>query len=253
MLALDHRGSFKKLINPQNPDSVVNEEVIQIKSKIIETLREQFSGLLVDPRLGLQAYKNRTKPYLLCIEKSGYIKEADEMITELEFSVEELQSYGASGIKLLLYFSPLLPSSKIQLSTAKQVLSGTTQANLPLFLELVTYAGHYMVEDSVKIFVEKDILPSVFKLEYPGNLEACKEVTKILNPIPWIMLTRGENYDLFKTQLKDAISGGAKGFLAGRTIWQEAVSMKNQDERLQFLKEVVAKRFKEISEIALNN
>ena len=34
MLALDHRGSFKKLMSPDTPDSVTDENIINLKSEI---------------------------------------------------------------------------------------------------------------------------------------------------------------------------------------------------------------------------
>ena len=48
MLALDHRGSIKKLMNSLNPESVSDDEVIALKAEIIESLADQFSGVLID-------------------------------------------------------------------------------------------------------------------------------------------------------------------------------------------------------------
>lgn len=250
MLALDHRGSFKKLINPAKPDSVSNDTVIQLKSEIIQTLADQFSALLIDEVWGLEACKEvcQTKPFLLPLEKSGYVDEDRERVTELEYSVGQIKEMGASGAKLLIYFNPSAESANKQLETARKVMEDCKANDFPFFLEIVTYGGENLVIDSVKKFIESGIIPDVWKLEYPGSLQECQEITSLVGDTPWILLTGGQSFEEFRPQLETAIRGGAKGFLAGRALWQEVCIMSGK-ERQQFLEEILPERFKEISEI----
>lgn len=122
MLALNHRGSFKKLMNSGSPDAVTNEEASKLKKEIIESLADQFSGLLIDVDYCLPAYKGKDKPFLLPLEKSGYTEDLRERVTQLERSAEELKNLGASGAKLLLCFNPNLVSATQQIETAKKAL-----------------------------------------------------------------------------------------------------------------------------------
>lgn len=268
MLALDHRGSFKKLMNPQNPDSVEAYQAIDLKKQIINSVKDQMSGILIDTDFGLAAY-DKSKPFLLPIEKSGYKDEGGERITEIVYSVEQLKNWGASGAKLLIYFNPYLDSYKLQLETAKKVIEECRQNDFPVFLEVVTYkqslpasfpsAGekdHELtlderpkyVLDSLQMFLNTGVIPDVFKLEYPGNKEACLKITELLNKIPWIILTRGVTFDEFVPQRKEAAESGCVGFLAGRALWQEVCTMGAQDKQ-EFLKETLPERFKTISEL----
>lgn len=252
MLALDHRGSIKKLINPKDPDSVTDEQVISIKREIINALADQFSGLLIDEHFGLEACREvcQFKPYLLPLEKSGYVEDGGERITQLEHEVVDLMKLGASGAKILFYFNPNVKSAKKQLEIAKKIVDECRQKNYPLFLEIVTYGeDENMVLESVRMFIESDAVPDVWKLEYPGSAEECDQVTKLVGDTPWILLTGGETYNEFKPKLEDAIKGGAKGFLAGRAIWQEVCKLVGV-EKEKFLKETLPGRFREISEIA---
>lgn len=262
MLALDHRDSFKKILNPQNSDLVSNEEIILVKKAIIESVSDQFSGILIDPKYGLSAFsrlsRDSAKPYLLSIEKSGYRDESGEKITELEYTVDKLKELGASGIKLLVYFNPNTNTHLIQLETIKKVFQECQIKELPFFLEIVTYhTDNTIVEKgnlvltSLKRILGFGIRPDVFKLEFPGDEKSCDEITSLLGRIPWILLTRGENFEAFKMQLDTAILHGASGFLAGRALWQEVGNYKNQEERKEFLKNIVAKRFQEISSIVM--
>lgn len=258
MLALDHRGSIKKIINPQNPDGVYKEEIIQLKSEIIEALQDQFSGILIDQEYGLPAYKSKGKSFLLPLEKTGFIEQNGERITELAYTAADLKNMGASGAKLLIYFNPDVSSAKTQLETAKKALEDCKTHELPLFLEIVTYSTPGVplqihprgvhVFDSVSMFVKHNIMPDIFKLEYPGSEEGCKAISGILEGTPWILLTGGEKFELFKEHLTISVKSGAKGFLAGRALWQELPSLTGE-EKLAFLAKTLPERFKIISDI----
>lgn len=252
MLALDHRESFKKLISPNSPDIVSDEQVVSLKSGIIEALQDQFSGLLIDEHYGLEACKEacQLKPFLLPVEKSGYINQAGERITELEYNAEQLIELGASGAKILIYFNPNLESAQKQLETAKIVMEDCQDHDFPYFLEIVTFGkGENLVIESIKKFIESGVIPSVWKLEYPGSLEKCQEVTNLTRDNPWILLSGGQTFDQFKPEVETAIKGGAKGFLAGRALWQEVCTMEGS-EKQKFLEETLPDRFKEIATLA---
>lgn len=256
MLALDHRGSFKKLINPNNPESVSHEEVINLKREIIGAIKDQISGMLIDEVYDIPADMQKGIPFLLPLEKTGYSDQAGERVTELEKTVEEIKTLGASGAKLLLYSNPFLPSAIKQLELAKKVIDECKEQDFPLFLEIVTYEKEgkeeqreKLVLGSLNMFVNAAVYPSVWKLEYPGNLEACKVITERVGNTPWILLTRGVTFDEFLPQLKDAISSGAVGFLAGRALWQEVCSLQG-DAKQKFLQETLPQRFRVIVDIA---
>ena len=272
MLALDQRGSFRKILNPTNPDSVTDEEIIKVKAEIIEALQDQLSGILIDPVWGLPAYKksldstalrsvvvNTPKPYLLCIEKSGFEEQEGERITELAYTVSQLKDMGALGIKLNLNFNPFSPHLNQQIEMVGNVAQECKIKDLPFFLEIVTYPfGKYtnksdLILKAVEVFLKKQIVPDVFKLEYPGEADSCKKITDILGKTPWILLTLGIPYEIFKKHLEIACFNGASGFLAGRSIWQEVGQYRSEEEKKKFLKEVAAKRFREISEVVRKN
>lgn len=254
MLALDHRGSFKKLMNHSDPESITDEQVVSLKHEIIESLREQFSGVLIDETYGLEAYPQHDKPFLLPVEKTGYGEQDGERITELEYSVDQLIEFGASGAKLLLYFNPYLPSCGKQLEVAKTVIAECKNQDYPLFLEIVTYEKDRELSlaerpkyilDSLKMFLDSAIIPSVFKLEYPGDSDSCQKITDSLGAVPWILLTRGVSFDEFLPQLRVAVKNGAVGFLAGRALWQEVCTLSG-DEKQKFLSETLPNRFQQI-------
>ncbi len=255
MLALDHRDGFRKIINPDNPSIVSREVAIEYKRLILNSLKDKFSACLIDEDYGLPAYKLITPPltipYLLPIENTGYKDVDGERVTIIEKAADYLKELGASAVKLLVYFCPCSKSSSLQIQTALKVIEDSHNAGLPIFLEIVTYNSESedRVFESVKEFMGKGAIPDVFKIEFPGSEKQCRNITDLLGDIPWILLTRGASYSMFYDQLEVASKNGCQGFLAGRSLWQELLNIKDEKEKEIFLKETLPRRFDEIKEI----
>jgi tagatose 1,6-diphosphate aldolase len=258
MLALDHRGSFKKLINPDDPDSTDPDEAIELKSEIISSVYDQMSGVLIDPDFGLPAYNKldtHTKPFLLPIEESGYKDIDGEQLTKLKYTAEQIKEAGASGVKLLLHLNPEMKHLDKQIETAGAVMEMAKEIDFPYFLEPRSYGKKLEEVDVVKIveiLLDAKVQPDVFKLEYPGSKEKCEKITQLVGDTPWILLTRGQEFLDFYDNLDVAIKAGASGFLAGRSLWQEFASVKDES-REEFFNTTLKERFKNIADIAVTS
>jgi tagatose-1,6-bisphosphate aldolase len=252
VLAFDHRGSFIKMMQEHAAPGheVKKSEAINLKEKIIHTIADQASGVLIDEDYGLPAYKQAQSvlPYLLPAEKTGYTDERGERITVIERTAAELKTRGAKGVKLLLYVHHLAPSWKIQMDTARKVIVDAHAEGLPVFLEFVLYTLPGLAETSVVATVEKavkeGVAPDVWKLPYPGSLQESQQITKLVGENPWVLLTGGGDFDSFKEQYATAVKGGASGFVAGRSLWQEATVTFTDPAKLQdFLANTLHTRF----------
>lgn len=266
MLALDHRGSFKKLVDPEHPEMVNDQRSTNIKEQIIKALYNQFSALLVDVETGLPAYRKHehhwigaAKPYLLAIEKTGYEDQSGERVTHLEHTVKQLKDNGAAGIKMLLFFHPHATTVHRQIDIAQRVYFDCKKYNLPFFIEPLTYqiAGDKnlkpdIVVEMVEMLLKAGIGGDVYKIEFPGDAPSCTEITQMLRKIPWILLTKGDKFETFVSGLRVAASHGCVGFLAGRSLWQDFTKVP-QNKREEFFQTVVRDRFKLISEIVLSH
>lgn len=259
MLALDHRGSFETYAGTKEKSTLIAH-----KKSIIASLYSQFSGTLLDPDYGLPAYRayctenaiEKPKPFLLCIEASGYEQTGNERITKLKYRASELKELGASGVKLLIFLNPASASAATQCDIAKDVLTQCRKEGLPFFLEIVTYPADdqsYVKSDailsSLRLLAEKDIMPDVWKLEFPGSAADCHKITQTANDTPWILLTRGEPFDSFCHSLSIAAQEGAVGFLAGRSVWQEFNEQKTDEQKRIFYEKTIPARFAKICSI----
>jgi tagatose-1,6-bisphosphate aldolase len=246
MLALDHRDSFMKIVGTED-----EQKLVEAKKEIISSLIYQFSGILIDQKIGFKAYSllniDLLKPFLLPIEKSGYKETGDGRFNELAFTVEEIKDMGASGVKLLIYFNKKDRSAKKQIETAKTISEECKKNDTPFFLEIVNYADGADVLDSVKIFKQEGVNPAVFKIEYPGSDQKCLEVTNFLEDTPWILLSRGVTYEQFLKQVISASQNGCQGFLAGRSLWQDYFTITDTNKKLEFLNTELPRRFAEMS------
>jgi tagatose 1,6-diphosphate aldolase len=84
----------------------------------------------------------------------------------------------------------------------------------------------------------------VLKLEYPGSEAGCRRVTDAID-VPWAVLSAGVDHEAFCEQLRNSMAGGADGFIAGRSLWKEAVG-RPVAERRTFLDGVARQRMEEM-------
>jgi tagatose 1,6-diphosphate aldolase len=68
--------------------------------------------------------------------------------------------------------------------------------------------------------------------------------------VPWIILSAGVDFDIFRQQVEIACLAGASGFLGGKAVWKEAITIGDTRQRAHFLKEVAAARLKTLTRIA---
>lgn len=262
MLALDHGGSFRKIMNPEDPSSVSDEQVLQLKKQIIKALAPHVSGVLVDQHQGLPAYKELEKegvklpPYLSRMTEQTYGEEDGMRTTTIVHDAQEIKELGALGTKIVLYFNPYVDNAKAQIEVALQGMRESQEVNLPYFFEPVLYTTSDEEEgrrkevmlEMTKMLVDAGVDAEAWKVEYPGDKEHCEKFNELVKGKPWILLTRGTTYDVFLESVRVAAQYGAKGFLAGRALWQEVGELEGEERRV-FIEETLPKRLKTLTSL----
>ncbi|HUV91651.1 MAG TPA: hypothetical protein VMV80_01065 [Anaerolineales bacterium] len=69
------------------------------------------------------------------------------------------------------------------------------------------------------------------------------------SPCPWAVLSAGVDFETFARQVEVACKSGASGFIGGRAVWKEGISMPD-GVRESWLKKVAAARLARLTEIA---
>lgn len=267
IVALDHRESLKKIINPGNPEAVDVKEMEAVKLKFSKIFCKEASGILLDPIYGKPAIQivKRKCGLILALEESGYENGRNGRKTKLieDFSVEKAKKLGADVVKLLIYFNPKAKTAKEQKDLVKQVSKECEKLDIPLVCEFIVYPFKEkdFEKEKPKLIIRsaKQISKlgvQLLKIEFPGKVyedekedleKNCEMVTRAIK-VPWVLLSRGIDFEEFKEELKICMDCGASGFMVGRALWQDYFKQKIQKER--FLRVECLRRLRELKKIA---
>jgi tagatose 1,6-diphosphate aldolase len=279
--ALDHRGSLRRALNPEDPQAVSYTQMLEYKLKLLRALGPHSSAILIDPIFGAAAALSHgaiagKQGFLVSLEATGYDDQDGDRLTSAAagWSVDKIKRMGASAVKILLYYNPGSSTASHQEEFLKQAADDCRRNDIPLLVEPMTYSipdgpkkgseEFARLKPEMVIETARRLCPmgmDVLKAEFPDdpnheNDESvmaanCRELTEAAG-IPWVLLSAGVGYDTFQIQTRIACENGASGFLAGRAIWQEAPGLPVSEQE-GFLAETSVKRLQELTTIANSN
>lgn len=262
-LAIDQRGSLKKMIAGGSINVDIQSAVEEFKINISEALTPFSSSILLDPEYGLPAiqFKDPSAGLLLAYEETGYDASEVGRLPDLlpNWSVKRLKDAGADAIKFLLYYDVDESEEINDLKQAftERIGSECLAEDMPFFLEILTYDKD-IVEDkslefakvkpakvigAMKEFSDKKYNVDVLKVEVPVNMQYVEGFTDketlytqteakawfkeqdASTDLPYIYLSAGVSSELFQETLRFAANAGANfnGVLCGRATWKDAV------------------------------
>ncbi|KON88779.1 tagatose-bisphosphate aldolase [Sporosarcina globispora] len=263
-LAIDQRGSLKKMIAAGNTSDVGDEGIIRFKELVSEELTPYATSILLDPEYGLPAAKVRHPEagLLVAYEKTGYDATAVGRLPDLleEWSVKRLKDAGADAIKFLLYYD-VDEDEKIndyKHVYMERVGSECASEDIPFFLEIVTYDANiddaksleyamvkpHKVIDAMREFSNPRYQVDVLKVEVPVDMNFAEGYTdgetaysreeaagyfkeqSEATGLPFIFLSAGVSAELFQETLRFAKESGSSfnGVLCGRATWKNGVA-----------------------------
>lgn len=259
ILAIDHRDSLRQFLAPDDPDSIDDASITELKIEVVASLADLATGVMLEPEYSIpQVLDAGVLPegvgFLAALEAQGYLGDPEAEPTRLldGWSPAQAKASGASSAKLLLPYRPDGQLVNQQESFAREMVEACHQHELPIALEPLFY-GLATAERRSELIVETAQRFATFgadllKLPYPGSVAACREVTVAVD-VPWAMLSGGGSFDDFAEQIAIANSAGCSGFMVGRALWGEAVRAPAA-ERRELLDTLVRPRFERL--VALN-
>jgi tagatose 1,6-diphosphate aldolase len=279
MCAMDHRGSMRRMINPDDPGAVGYETLVAYKRELCAALAPVSSAVLLDPLYGAaQVIASGALPrdvgLLVSLEASGYQGEKVARLTQLlpDWGAAKAKRMGASAAKLLVYYHPGLPEvAARQREVVGRVVEDCARADLPCLVEPVAYPVSEGDQDprefarrkpDVVVQTARELTASgmdVLKAEFPADLRFEQDEDRLLaycqaldeaSQAPWVLLSAGVTYDEFARQVNIACRAGASGFLAGRAVWQEGMGLADETDRRRWLETVAVDRMRRLTDIA---
>lgn len=268
-LAIDQRGSLKKMLQKESTTNQGDDTIVSFKELISEELTPYATSILLDPEYGLPAAQKRDKNagLLLAYEKTGYDATQPGRMPDIldDWSVQRIKAQGADAVKFLLYYDVDEDSS---INEKKHIfverLGSECQAeDILFFLELISYDADnddvkgseyakvkpHKVNDMMIEFSKPQYKVDVLKVEVPVNMqyvEGFSEETPVYSheeaqryfkeqseatDLPFIFLSAGVSASLFQETLRFAKEAGSSfnGVLCGRATWKDSVSIFGRD------------------------
>jgi tagatose 1,6-diphosphate aldolase len=274
VMALDHRGNLRQLLNPAAPQSVSLEDMTAFKQQVVTALAPVSSAVLLDPEVGVaQCLATSALPgqvgLLVAVEATGYTGDPKARQSRIlpGWSVAKAKRLGASAIKLLIYYHPDAPTAGEIEALVRQTAADCAAADLAFFLEPLSYSADPNLKTlppaerrRVVIETARRLTPlgaDVLKTEFPLDAaaqpdegewaKACAELSAV-SVTPWVLLSASVDYATYLRQVTVACHAGATGVAVGRAVWQEAPGLTGE-ARLAFLRGPARERMGRLTEL----
>lgn len=263
IFAVDHRDVFDAALSDCLQHKADLREIRREKERLLKLAAPYVSGCLLDP---VCAIEDRTMVMnlqnlnvMMGIENSNYdIAGIDDTYLYPYVSLKTMKELGCSMVKLFVYYHPYMEFHKKIKKIITDVADECRKEDMPFLLEPILYSERELSQqERFQLMKEtlkqlQDIPVTIYKLEFPGDLQACDDeaniiccqtITELLS-CPWIVLSFGVSSEVFEKQIALAGQGGACGYAAGRSIWKGRLHGTKEDDRVMQQR---MKRYQEIS------
>lgn len=262
VLAVDHRDSLRVFLDADEPDSVPDSFLVDVKRDLVERVSPYATGVMLEPEYSIPQALDVLSPtvgFIAALESQGYLADPSASATTLFWSVEEAAQSGAAAVKLLLPYHPEHSLAAEQRRVAAAVVGECNSVGIPLILEPLFHslapheARELIVFRTVEHFADSgaDLLKLPFPLDPSDEVsemrtvEACARITGRCHQ-PWALLSGGGTFESFLQQVSLATSAGAAGFMVGRALWGEAARSTEHDHRRLIINDVVLPRWQSL-------
>jgi tagatose-1,6-bisphosphate aldolase len=271
IIAMDQRNTLRRMFKAVDIDAS-DHDLGAAKADVARALTPVATGILLDPTYGVPAV---TETQTLAAD-CGLLVAAEPSIRnsyngeprthrDPELNARWVADQGGDAVKFLVQLRADRPSPKMGepdlvrevLDVCREIIADCKSTGLPSVIENLVYelpgeqlsgkAREDAIIHAATALDELDI--DLLKLEYPGSPAACRRLADALHR-PWAVLSAGVPFDQFSDVLKIAFDeGGASGFIAGRSIWREALPLSGV-ERQRFLDAVARPRLDDLVTVA---
>jgi len=250
IVAADQRNGMKAVMHsPDGPGAISTGELADAKDDLVRYLGNHAPAILLDPEVALpqvidDGTLTRDTALVVGMDASGFESVDGLQYTRLVPGVtpRTVRDLGGDVAKMLWYVRPDRqgPGSRVA-DEMRDLIGACAQEGLLLIVELLTYrlddetpeqyaaAFPTLVADAAALAVACGA--KVLKLPYPGSADACAAVTKAAEGVPWAVLSAGVDHATFIEQVTTAVTNGASGAMAGRSLWKDSLAMSHEDRR----------------------
>jgi tagatose-1,6-bisphosphate aldolase len=271
IIAMDQRNTLRRMFTDAGV-AASDDDLRTAKADVARILTPAATGLLSDPTYGVPAIAeaNALAPncgLLIAAEPSERRNYRGEPRThrDPQLDAQWLLDQGGDAYKFFLQLRADRPAPHAgepdlvgeALAVVEEIIRDCRAACVPVVIENLIYqlpgeelsarAREDAIIEAARALNDLDI--DLLKLEYPGSPQGCRRLAEVLGR-PWAVLSAGVPFDQFTDIIRIATEdGGASGFIAGRSVWREVVSLTGQ-QRQEFLTSVALPRLDRLVSVA---
>ncbi len=247
VVAADQRGGMRALLakDPLEQARIDVPALGRVKADITRYLASAAAScVLLDPVCAVpdvirNGSLSRSTGLLVGLDDSGWdVSPAGYRLSKLcpGVTARRVREMGGTGAKLMVYLRPDVPEANdYNIKIIEDCVAEFAAEDVLLVVEILTYQldGESDAEYAAKfasLIVDCASLAlrcgsKVLKMPYPGTAEACRQISKLCDDVPWAVLSAGVNHETFIRQVEIAIANGASGIIAGRSLWKDCISL----------------------------
>jgi tagatose-1,6-bisphosphate aldolase len=271
IVAMDQRNTLRRMFTAVGREGT-DRQLRDAKADVARALTPLASGLLSDPTYGVPAITQAgalaaTCGLLVAAEPAERRTYNSEPRTHRDpgLNARWVVDQGGDALKFFVQLRADRPAPAAGepdllaegLAVCQEVIDDCRATGVPVVIENLVYAreGEHLqgraredaIVETARALNDLDI--DLLKLEYPGSPEGCRRLAAVLDR-PWAVLSAGVPFADFSRAMRIAFEeGGASGFIAGRSVWREAVALDGADRR-EFLSTVARPRLEELTAVA---
>ncbi len=270
VVAIDHGLSLvQRVLFERDPTPT---EVQAERARIVRLVSPAATGVVCDLGTGVaDAVLNRLVPRDVALV-AGLPDllpswEHDQPLPWPHDAVQRARSAGCDALKVCLVVASARRDAA-RVSLAERLAAECRAAGLTLILEIVRSESSDSRSGRLVSASRSDgtsslasdyatVSADLLKLRVPlpagatsdrDLLDACKRISDGARS-PWVALSAGTTFEVFRHQLEIACRGGASGFVAGTAIWQEALEIVDPAARDEFLSNVAVTRVRTLRDV----
>jgi tagatose-1,6-bisphosphate aldolase len=271
IIAMDQRNTLRRMFAAVGVEAT-DDDLCTAKADVAAALSPLASGILFDPTYGVPAITATGAlaagcGLLVASEPAVRGSAGGEPRThrDPELDARWVLDQGGDANKFFAQLRADRPAPRPGdpdlvaecLDAVRAVVADCRAAGIPSVIENLVYplpgedlAGRRREDAIVEAARALDeVGADLLKLEYPGSPQGCRRLAAVLDR-PWAVLSAGVPFDRFTEVLQVAFDeGGASGFIAGRSVWREALPLAGQRRR-EFLDTVARGRLETLVAVA---
>jgi tagatose-1,6-bisphosphate aldolase len=271
IIAMDQRNTLRRMFTAVGREGT-DQQLRDAKADVARALTPLASGLLSDPTYGVPAITEAGALAAGCgllvaaepAERRSYRAEPRPH-RDPALNAQWVLDQGGNALKFFVQLRADRPAPGAGepdlvaegLAVCQEVIDDCRAAGVPVVIENLVYPlpgeelqGRAREDAIIEAARALDGLDAdLLKLEYPGSADGCRRLADVLHR-PWAVLSAGVPFAQFTQAMRVAFEeGGAAGFIAGRSVWREAVALAGA-ERQEFLSTVARPRLEELTAVA---